>query len=167
MSTWFFDKVEKRGSEIEARGLFCVAPISSGEVVVVKGGHVFDRATRDTLAKTLGPAEIQIDHDLFIGPMTPDEREASMMCLNYSCAPNIRIAGQITFVALRNIEPGEELPFDYATGDDDAWTMDCACGAETCRGLVTGKDWQDAAFQKQRKGTFAHYLELRIAESRR
>ena len=78
-------------------------------------GHVFDRATRDALAKTLGPAEIQIDDHLFIGPMTLAEWEASMMCLNHSYDPNVHIDGQIMFHALRNIEPGEELTFDYAT----------------------------------------------------
>jgi hypothetical protein len=77
LTTWFSDKVEKRGSEIEGRGLFCVASIQVGETVVVKGGHVFDRKKRDELAKTLGPAEIQIDDHLFIGPVTQEEREAS------------------------------------------------------------------------------------------
>lgn len=55
--TWFSKKVEKRESGIEGIGLWCVVPITRGEVVVVKGGHVFDRAKRDELAETLGPAE--------------------------------------------------------------------------------------------------------------
>ena len=51
MSTWFSTKVAKRESKIEGRGLFCTTPITSDEAVVVKGGHVFDRAARDVLAK--------------------------------------------------------------------------------------------------------------------
>lgn len=162
MTTWFSDKVEKRDSTIEGRGLFCVDAIKMGETVVVKGGHVFDRGTRDELAATLGPAEIQIDDDLFIGPMTQEEREASMMCLNHSCAPNLRIVGQISFRAMRDISPGEELTFDYATGDDDDWEMDCSCGATTCRGRITGKDWQLPEIQKRYAGCFAEYLERKI-----
>ncbi|MEM7269902.1 MAG: SET domain-containing protein-lysine N-methyltransferase [Pseudomonadota bacterium] len=162
MATWLSDKVEKRGSKIEGRGLFCIAAIKADETVVIKGGHVFDRRTRDELAKTLGPAEIQIDGDLFIGPVTEQEREASMMCLNHSCDPNLHIVGQISFRASRDIEPGEELTFDYATGDDDDWEMECACGAVVCRGVVTGKDWRLPEIQRRYAGRFSDYLERKI-----
>ena len=162
MTTWFSDKVEKRGSTIEGRGLFCIAPIKEGETVVVKGGHVFDREMRDQLARTLGPAEIQIDDDLFIGPVTAEEREASMMCLNHACNPNVRIVGQITFRTMRDIEPGEELTFDYATGDDDDWEMDCTCGAPNCRRRVTGKDWMKPEIQRRYAGQFSDYLQRKL-----
>lgn len=142
--------------------MFCVAAIDAGETVVVKGGHVFDRKTRDELAKSLGPAEIQIDDDLFIGPMTETEREASMMCLNHSCDPNLQIFGQITFRSMRDIAPGEELTFDYATGDDDDWEMECACGAAACRGTITGKDWQLPEVQHRYAGRFSEYLERKL-----
>ncbi len=132
---------------------------------MVKGGHVFDRQTRDLLATTLGPAEIQIDDDLFIGPKTMQEREASMMCLNHSCAPNVGIVGQIVFRAMRDIAPGEELTFDYATGDDDDWEMDCACGAPGCRGRVTGQDWRRADLQRRYAGWFSDYLDRKIGPS--
>ncbi|WP_417268207.1 SET domain-containing protein [Celeribacter baekdonensis] len=165
MTTWFSEKVEKRGSDIEGRGLFCVSAIASGETVVVKGGHVFDRHTRDELAKTLGPAEIQIDDHLFIGPTTQEEREGSMMCLNHSCDPNVQIVGQITFRAMRDIEVGEELTFDYATGDDDDWQMDCACASLDCRGVVSGKDWQIPEVQRRYAGRFADYLERKMQQA--
>ncbi len=165
MATWFSPKVEKRSSGIEGRGLYCTAPIAANEVVVVKGGHVFNRATRDTLAASLGPSEIQIDDDLFIGPKTPAEREASMMCLNHSGEPNVGIRGQITFRAMRDISSGEELTFDYATGDDDDWEMQCQCGAPACRGLVTRQDWRREDIQRQRAGWFSDYLERRVRRS--
>ncbi|MEM9781828.1 MAG: SET domain-containing protein-lysine N-methyltransferase [Pseudomonadota bacterium] len=163
MLTWFSDKVEKRLSAVHGRGLFCIAPIAAGEVVVVKGGSVFDRAERDRLAATLGPAEIQIGDDLFIGPTTAADREASMMHLNHSCAPNLGIAGQIVFLAMRGIDPGEELSFDYATGDDDDWEMTCRCGAATCRGRITGQDWRLPEIQARYAGWFSDYLARRIA----
>lgn len=162
MTSWFSDKVEKQGSDIEGRGLICVSPIALGETVVVKGGHIFDRQTRDELAKTLGPAEIQIDDHLFIGPKTPEERETSMMCLNHSCEPNVQIVGQITFRATRDIEPGEELTFDYATGDDDDWEMVCACGSSFCRGQVSGQDWKLPELQRRYAGRFSEYLQRKM-----
>ncbi len=160
--TWFSPKVAKRTSGIEGLGLYAVADIAPMECVVVKGGHVFDRATRDVLAETLGPAEIQIGDDLFIGPRRPEERDGSMMCLNHSCAPNVGIVGQIGFHAMRAIAAGEELTFDYATGDDDDWSMDCACGAADCRGVVTGQDWRIPAVQGRYRGWFSAYLARKI-----
>ncbi|MEM6943055.1 MAG: SET domain-containing protein-lysine N-methyltransferase [Pseudomonadota bacterium] len=160
---WFSPKVAKRRSGIEGTGLFAEAPLAPGEIAVVKGGHVFDRAMRDRLEPLLGPAEIQIGDDLFIGPMTPADRDAGMMHLNHSCAPNLGFVGEITFAARRAIEAGEELSLDYATGDDDDWEMDCACGAATCRGRVTGQDWRLPSVRAANAGWFSPYLERRIA----
>ena len=162
MLVWFSSKVEKRTSGIEGRGLFANADIAVGERICVKGGHVFDRATRDELAMALGPAEIQIDDHLFIGPTTPEDRDAGMMHLNHSCDPNVGIVGQIAFHAMRDISEGEELAFDYATGDDDDWEMECACGAADCRGRITGQDWRDPAVRRKYRGWFSAYLARRI-----
>ena len=160
--SWFSPKVEKRDSAIEGRGLFACSAIAAGEAVAVKGGHVFDRAERDRLAETLGPAEIQISEHLFLGPRTQEERADSMLYLNHSCTPNLAIEGQIVFVALRDIVAGEELTFDYATGDDDDWTMQCCCGAADCRGVVTGQDWRKPELQRKYAGRFAAYLQRKI-----
>lgn len=85
-----------------------------------------------------------------------------MMCLNHSCDPNVRIVGQITFRAMRDIDVGEELTFDYATGDDDDWEMECACGSLEFRGRVSGKDWQIPELQRRYAGCFADYLERKM-----
>lgn len=165
--TWLSDKVAKRSSPIEGTGLFATAPIAPGEIVVVKGGHVMTRAERDRVAETLGPAEIQVEDDLFIGPVTPEEREGAMMHLNHACEPNVGFAGQISFAAMRAIAPGEELTLDYATGDDDDWEMDCRCGAGPCRSRVTGQDWRLPAIQRRYAGWFPPYLQRRIDAQQR
>ena len=90
-----------------------------------------------------------------------------MMCLNHSCEPNVGIVGQIVFRAMRDIMPGEELTFDYATGDDDDWKMECRCGAADCRGTVTGQDWRLPMVQRQRAGWFSDYLERKIRRADR
>jgi len=68
------------------------------------------KAQRDEIGKELGPSEIQVSDDLFIGPSTMAEREGGMMHINHSCEPNLGLQGQIVYVALRDISPGEELP---------------------------------------------------------
>ena len=93
----FFEHVAKRPSPFEGTGLFATADLPSGHVVTVKGGHVMTRAERDRVAQSLGPAEIQVHDDLFIGPLTSADRDAGMMHLNHSCDPNCGIQGQIVF----------------------------------------------------------------------
>ncbi len=157
--TYFSPKTEKRDSAIEGRGLFAKAAIAAGETVVVKGGYVMTLAQRDKVGDVLGPSEIQITDDLFIGPATAAEREGAMMHLNHSCAPNLGLNGQIAFVAMRDIQPGEELTFDYAmTDNEEDLEMRCKCGAQTCRTIVTGKDWKRLDLQKKYKGYFSLYL---------
>lgn len=112
--SYFSPKVEKRTSPIDGRGLFAKQPIKMGEVVVVKGGYVRTRARRDHISKELGPAEIQITEDLFIGPVTKPQREGGMLHLNHSCDPNLGLQGQVVFMSLRDIESDEELTLDYA-----------------------------------------------------
>ena len=147
-----------RPSPIHGRGLFAVEPIARGEVVCVKGGHVFDRRRLAELTPQLGPAEIQIGEDHFIGPVHEDEREGSMIFSNHSCEPNIGVRGEITFVALRDIAAGEELTHDWATTDDDGYRMECRCGAPSCRGVITGQDWRRADLQEKYGRNFSSYL---------
>ena len=160
--TWFSDKVEKRVSDIEGRGLFATADIAAGEIVVVKGGTVMSRSQRDALEEVMGPSEIQIADDLFIGPVTPETREEGMMHLNHSCDPNVGISGQIVFVTLRDVSTGEELAFDYAMGDHDDWQMTCRCGTPACRETITGYDWKRPDLQERYRGYFATYLQEKI-----
>jgi uncharacterized protein len=165
--TFFSPKVEKRKSSIEGRGLFARREIKAGEVVVIKGGHILTRAQRDAIGVELGPSEIQITEDLFIGPATRRQREGGMMHLNHSCEPNLGLQGQIVFVALRDIAADEELTFDYAMNDDEPGEMQCRCGSPRCRGIITGSDWQRPAIQKKYDGYFSWFIQRRIDAMRR
>lgn len=149
-------------SPIHGRGLFAVGEFQPGEIVCVKGGYVFTRAVLDQIAPFLGPAEIQIADDLFIGPRRSEEREGGMIFSNHSCDPNIGVQGQIAFVALRHIAIGEELTHDWATTDDDNYTVTCRCGAPCCRGVITGKDWRRKELQRKYQGNFSWYLQRKI-----
>ena len=88
-----------------------------------------------------------------------------MLYSNHSCAANLGVRGEITFVAMRNISAGEELTHDWATTDDDDYVVDCSCGAENCRKTVTGKDWQRPELQKQYAGYFSAYLARKIEKT--
>ena len=155
-------KAAVKESSIQGRGLFAVKPIKRGEIVCIKGGHIFNRETLEQITEKLGPAEIQIGEDLFIGPLDEEEREGSMIFSNHSCDPNIGVKGQIVFVALRDIAAGEELTHDWATTDDDTYEMECKCGAPNCRKVVTGQDWRRRDLQKKYAGYMSWYLTQKI-----
>ncbi|MDX2154368.1 MAG: SET domain-containing protein-lysine N-methyltransferase [Bryobacteraceae bacterium] len=159
-------KAAVRESPIHGRGLFAVAPFQAGEIVCIKGGYVFGREMLAQISKRLGPAEIQVAEDLYIGPVAEAEREGGMIFSNHSCDPNIGVQGQTVFAAMRAIEAGEELTHDWATTDDDDYTLECRCGAANCRRTVTGKDWQRKDLQEKYRGWFSWYLERKIGGKR-
>jgi len=160
-------KTEVRESKIHGRGLFATADIAKDEVIAVKGGHIISRKQlREKVTPQLGPVEIQIGEDLFIAPVTEDEREGSMLYSNHSCDANLGMRGEITFVAVRDIRAGEELTHDWSTTDDDDYSIACKCGSPKCREILTGKDWQRPELQKRYAGYFSAYLARKIAARR-
>ncbi|HEX3558672.1 MAG TPA: SET domain-containing protein-lysine N-methyltransferase [Pyrinomonadaceae bacterium] len=158
-------KAAIRESTIHGRGLFAVEPIGEGEIVSVKGGHVFDRETLRAMPGWYAAAEVQVAEDLFIGPLEESEREGSMIFSNHSCEPNIGVRGQIVFVAMRDIEAGEELTHDWATTDDDDYEMECRCGSASCRRVINGRDWRRKELQEKYAGYFSWYLAEKIGRS--
>lgn len=163
--SWRSPKTAVRPSPIHGRGLFAVEPIARDEIVVIKGGYVFDARALASVAAELGPAEIQIADGLFIGPRRAEERDGGMIFSNHSCEPNIGVAGQIVFVALRDIEAGEELTHDWATTDDDAYELECRCGTPSCRGTITGQDWRKPELQAKYGENMSWYLRRKAGSS--
>ena len=162
MISYRSEKTIVRKSAIHESGLFADKAIKRGEIVAIKGGNIFNRKVLASIEKQLGPAEIQIGDDLFIGPLNREQRKTSMLYLNHSCNPNVGIQGQIVFVAMRDIEAGEELTHDWATTDNDDYQMSCKCGSGNCRGIVTGKDWQIKELQERYRGYFAWHIASKI-----
>jgi hypothetical protein len=74
--------------------------------------------------------------------------------MNHSCDPNTWWEDNDTMIARRDILPGEEITYDYATTEIRIpFQMTCRCGSAQCRGTVTNLDYQDAQWQ-QRYGSY-------------
>jgi len=70
--------------------------------------------------------------------------------VNHCCKPNAGLRGQVTLVAMRDIEPGEEICYDYAMSDGSAYDgFECRCERVGCRGRVSGDDWMLAEMKFQ------------------
>jgi SET domain-containing protein len=154
--------IKGQHSAIEGRGLFAVEGISAGEIVAIKGGHIVDSRTLAANAQVIGNSEIKIADGFHIAAMTADEYEDVMLFLNHACEPNVGVAGNVIFVAMRDIDPGEELTIDYAMFDDDDRRMTCQCGRRGCRGTVTGKDWRRPELQARYGPYFSWYLQQKM-----
>jgi SET domain-containing protein len=154
--------IKGRQSLIEGRGLLAVAPIDAGEIVAIKGGHIVDTATLKTLPERLQESDIQIADGFHLAALDEDEFEPVMLFLNHSCEPNVGFSGNIVLVAMRDISPGEELTADYALFDDYDGEMECRCQAGTCRGTISGRDWQRPELQRRYRDYFSSYLQRRI-----
>ncbi len=154
-------KAQARPAGGKGWGSFVTEPIRKGETVAAFGGWSMDRAALATLSEDRQARSIQIDDDLYL--VSNETPEAGDM-LNHSCEPNAGLSGSILVVAMRDIEVGEEVTFDYAMCDaSDYDEFACQCGVPTCRGTVTGSDWRDPALQAKYEGWFSPYLVERIA----
>jgi hypothetical protein len=63
--------------------------------------------------------------------------------MNHSCSPNSIFLNDDYMVAIRTIEPDEEVTYDYAmseTNTSSHMPFNCACGFKECRGTITGYD---------------------------
>ena len=84
--------------------------------------------------------------------------------VNHSCSPNcgikVNAAGAHDYVAMKTIEIGDEVTFDYAMRNYsiEFFPVTCCCEATNCRGRITG--WKDlpASFKADYIGFVAPYL---------
>jgi hypothetical protein len=146
------------------RGLFARERVRAGEMLLVWGGDVVTGEMLKWMSEEKHRLAVQIEEDLYL--VTPNEGPADWV--NHSCDPNAGLVGQIVLVALRDIRPGEEVCFDYATSDGSPYDeFECGCGSPHCRGRVTGDDWQLAELQSRYAGHFSPYIQKRIEKRRR
>ena len=161
-SSYLSIKAEIRISDTEGRGLFAKKPIRKGEIVSVRGGHIITRQMEKKIKKPDGYWGYPIADEVVLGPLTTQEVESVMMFLNHSCEPNVGILGQIIFVAMRDIDSGEELTIDYAMFGANKKPMRCNCRSSNCRGLITDSDWRIKKLQIKYRGYFSSYIQLKI-----
>lgn len=142
-------------------GAVAIDFIAAGELIVAYGGRCVSRDELELLPEDQQRRSLQIaDHVYLAGPTEPEPADF----VNHSCQPNCGISGASNIVAMRDIEPGEVLSYDYACSDgSDYDEFECLCGSANCRGKVTGHDWMLPELQLRYRGYFSPYLQQRIA----
>lgn len=165
-SNWVHPLLEERAAPGCGRGAFATSGIERGALLVVYGGRILGQEELESLSPEMQGYPYQVEEGLFLGPR--DELDIGIgERLNHSCEPNAGFSGPIHVIALRAIQAGEQVTIDYATcvaGDIDAFRMECACGAESCRGTITGEDWRLPAVQRRLLGNFQPFLQRKARE---
>ncbi len=161
-------KIKVRSGGMEGRGVFAAEKIEQGEVVAVKAGHIVTADQIPEITSTVGDFALQIHDRFYLSAISKEEIDRMTIFINHSCDPNVGFDGQITYVAMRDIEPGEELCHDYAMERTDNYSLDCRCGSDLCRGKVTGEDWKNPELQKRYGAYFSSYVlsKIRLRQER-
>jgi uncharacterized protein len=115
-------------SVIHGQGVFTADAVWRGAPVLECTGRIVSLSEIED-----GMRAMQIGPDKYL--VEDPEYPSLDDFLNHSCASNLGfLRGDLTLYALRDIEAGEELLFDYsATMNERGWSMECRCGSVQCR----------------------------------
>ena len=116
-------EVEVRRSDIAGRGLFAIADLPAGTVVL----RPEEAALQDGRIDRLG-----------VG--FPD----------HSCDPNLGWTDGHALVTITDVPAGAELVSDYAMSvTEPGWLLRCHCPSYRCRQMVEGSDWRIPQLQQR------------------
>jgi len=136
-----------RSSRIHGRGAFAIRRIAAGTRIVEYTGERITHAEADA---RYDDAAMEQHHTYLMVVNRRTVIDAAVgggdaRIINHSCDPNAAIVvarGRVFIDALRDIEAGEEICYDYAyereEGDDPVaeTRYPCRCGAPSCRRTI-------------------------------
>jgi SET domain-containing protein len=162
LKTHFSPKTVVKKSLKGGKGFFAKEDIAKDEIIAIKNGHIVDKEEAYRLDNEIGDFSLQISDDFYICPKTKEEIKNIVIFNNHSCDPNIGMDGQINYVAMSDIKAGEELCMDYAMAITNEYELECKCGSEKCRGIITGEDWKNKDLQKRYDKYFSWFIYKKI-----
>jgi hypothetical protein len=138
---------EVRASRLHGSGAFAVAPISARTKIVE---YVGERLSDQQVEERYGAERLDNPHtflfwvrdDLYVDAAVGGN---DARFINHSCDPNCEVEiedDRIFIYSIRDIDPGEELTYDYSLDVEEKPTPElckvfaCRCGAPSCRGTM-------------------------------
>jgi SET domain-containing protein len=122
-------------------------PLASGERIVEYSGQLITKAESLRRCAAGNPFIFAIDDRWDLDGDQPDN---PARFFNHSCDPNCEAVlrdGHIWILALRDLQPGEELAFDYGYDLTDYHQHPCACGTAGCCGYVVAEQFRERVRQ--------------------
>jgi SET domain-containing protein len=135
-------RIEVRESRVHGRGVYATKPIPKGTRIIEYTGQ---RVPWED-----GPDDENNPHTFLFGlesgeVINPEIGGNDARWINHCCDPNceaIEEGDRIFIYAMRHIEAGQELFYDYAMEIDEPITEEskkeftCQCGSSNCRGTM-------------------------------
>ena len=138
--------IKVRRSRIQGRGVFAVRRIRKGQrIIEYTGQRISDREAdkryNDAEMKRHHTFLFKVEDDLVVDA---DRGGNEARFINHSCDPNCEAIiedNRIYIEAIRNIQPGVELAYDYQYESDETLAeaiqqYPCYCGSKNCRGTI-------------------------------
>ncbi|PND38434.1 SET domain-containing protein-lysine N-methyltransferase [Paucibacter aquatile] len=140
-------RIQVRNSGVHGRGVYALAPIKAGEVIIEYTGELI---SWDEAMERHPHDPKQPNHTFYFHIEDGRVIDAlyggnSSRWINHSCEPNCEtdeIKGRVFIKALQDLSPGEELFYDYGLTIDERYTpklkkeFACYCGSPFCRGTM-------------------------------
>ncbi len=143
--------LEVRCSTIHGTGGFATKNIPSGARVIEYVGRKVSKAESLQLCEANNQYIFTLDEE---NDLDGNVSWNPARFLNHSCAPNCEaelVEGQIWIVALRDIQAGEELVFNYGYDLEDFREHPCKCGAAGCVGFIVAEELFEEVRRSDRK----------------
>lgn len=169
MYSWMNKKLEVGDTKLCGKGIFTIDKISAGETLIVMGGYIIDIEMENNLDSFQIDKPIEISEEFSFCPMRPSDMALMPQhYVNHSCEPNAGFKGSNFMVAMRDINMGEEILYDYAmiiasnSKSVNYFKMECLCGSKYCRKIIDEEGWKKPELQRKYKGYFQYYIEKMI-----
>ena len=107
----------------------------------------------------------QVNDTDVITPLTQEEVDLDYSNYwNHSCNPNCLPYNEVFWIAVRDINIGDELTIDYCTFDCNAYYCidKCLCGTEKCRTIISNTDCLNKDIIKRYRNHFLPYIQQKI-----
>jgi len=150
-----------RRSRIHGRGVFATRRIRSGRSLIAYEGQILTEeeadARYDDEADDPHTLLFHVEGDRYIDASVGGN---DARFINHSCDPNcesVVVDGAVVIRAIRNIQPGAELTYDYALEIEANPSRvrralyACLCGAARCRGTML-EEVRRRAPRRRRRG---------------
>ena len=140
-------RIQVRRSGVHGKGVFALQAIPAGERIIEYTGRILSWKQ----AQRLHPHDpddpnhtfyFHIDDGHVIDAKVGGN---ASRWINHACEPNCEAdeeEGRVFIKALRELQPGEELFYDYGLVIDERYTpalkkqYECRCGSPSCRGTM-------------------------------
>lgn len=165
--SWINPTLEVREVDGVGKGVFANKKIKKDTILVIFGGYIFTRKEELEFPPDMNDYAHHILPDFVMGVRKREELQP-VDYINHSCDPNCGFKGQIFLVAMRDIEVGEQISFDYCmvlskpSDVEELYEFECKCLSKLCRKSITWDDWKKPDLQQKYKGYFQWYLEEKI-----